>query len=324
MKSGTVRVIWRAGRIGAQARADSDERGTPMRLRAIGIMATGAVMMVMTGACPGQAADDVKQLKSAIQALQQEVAALQSQLAALQANKVLAVGPYVSVVSDPINGVAGPHIIFTGANIHVRDGSGATVGSTGLGNLIVGYDEPPTHVKLKPQDRGGTHNLVVGSGHRFSYFGGFVAGHENMISGLYTTVTGGFRNVARGEFSTVSGGESNEAANYYTAVSGGGHNAATGYWSWVGGGQHNAALGGYSSVTGGQANSAAGGYSSVNGGFDNQGFGAFSSVTGGEKNHARAPYSSVSGGRKGETAENWQWVSGASQEKVSGAVPEKK
>lgn len=81
-----------------------------------------------------------------------------------------------------------------------------TSGSSGRGNLFVGYNEPPAHGVLKPLERKGTHNLVVGSGHRYSYFGGFVAGNENTISGLFATVSGGFRNVARGEFSTVSGG----------------------------------------------------------------------------------------------------------------------
>jgi hypothetical protein len=287
-----------------------------MTLRRIGtVAACGALILLFP--MSGQAADDVRQLRSAIEALQKQVAALQTELAALKTNSVLAVGPYVSVVPDAINGVTGPHIIFNGVNVHVRDGSGSTVGSTGRGNLLVGYNEPPANSALKPQDRQGTHNLVVGTGHRYSYFGGFVAGHENTISGLFATVSGGFRNVARGEFSSVSGGENNEASAYYTSVSGGGHNVASGYWSWVGGGQHNAGLGGYSSVTGGQANAAAGGYSSVNGGFDNQGFGPYSSVTGGEKNHARAPFSSVSGGRKGDAVENWQWLSGATLEKAS-------
>jgi hypothetical protein len=280
-----------------------------MRCRSIVMVALGVALSLATPP-PGHAAEDVAQLKKAIQALQTEVAALQSQLEAIKANSALALSPHVSVVADPINGVKGPHIIFTGANIHVRDGSGLTDASSGRGNLIVGYNELPMNGAVKLRDRQGTHNLVAGSGHRYSFFGGFVAGHENTIEGLYSTVCGGFQNVARGEYSTVSGGESNVAGGYYTAVSGGGHNAATGYWSWVGGGQHNAAQGPYTSVSGGQANSASGGYSSINAGYDNQARGVYSSVVGGEKNHARGPYSTVSGGRLRESAENWQLVGG--------------
>ena len=57
---------------------------------------------------------------------------------------------YVTVVEGEINGVAGPHLIIEGVNVHVRSGAGSTgegcsAGNatdcstrTGLGNLIVG------------------------------------------------------------------------------------------------------------------------------------------------------------------------------------------
>jgi outer membrane murein-binding lipoprotein Lpp len=285
-----------------------------MKLRSIAAAVICASLMLV-GPVAAQTADEVRQLKSAVQALQGQVAALQSQLAALQASGIMAAAPYVSVVKEPINGLAGPHLIFTGANVHVRDGSQATAGSSGRGNLIVGYNELPTYGQVDAKDREGTHNLVVGSGHRYTYFGGFVAGHENSISGLFATVSGGFKNSAKGEYSSVSGGESNVASAYYTSVSGGGHNVATGYWSWIGGGQHNASQGGYSSVTGGQANISAGGYANISGGYDNLAFAAYSVVTGGEKNQARGPYSSVAGGKDRKTGENWQWVGGPMPDK---------
>jgi hypothetical protein len=44
-----------------------------------------------------------------------------------------------------LQGVNGPHILITGANVHVRSGSEATDNNaapyTGLGNLIIGYNE---------------------------------------------------------------------------------------------------------------------------------------------------------------------------------------
>jgi hypothetical protein len=40
-------------------------------------------------------------------------------------------------------GVVGPNIVFTGANIHIVDGSGSTDDNggalRGLGNLVIGY-----------------------------------------------------------------------------------------------------------------------------------------------------------------------------------------
>ena len=55
-----------------------------------------------------------------------------------------ALADFVFVEYDSINGLAGPHVIFEGANFHVRSGYGATNdwGSlSGLGNLIIGYNE---------------------------------------------------------------------------------------------------------------------------------------------------------------------------------------
>ncbi len=41
-----------------------------------------------------------------------------------------------------LNGLAGPNILITGANVHIRSGSGTTGGfENGKANLIVGYNE---------------------------------------------------------------------------------------------------------------------------------------------------------------------------------------
>jgi hypothetical protein len=58
----------------------------------------------------------------------------------------------VSVDPNSEDGVNGPNIIFKGANIHIV-GSGTTNDNgnpTGLGNLIIGYDEDPTSVGGNP------------------------------------------------------------------------------------------------------------------------------------------------------------------------------
>ena len=130
-------------------------------------------------------------LQSQIKSLQNNNQSLQNQLIA--ARNVLALAPFVTVDPNPVIGVSGPNIIFCGANIHIRSGSGSTDdGGTprGLGNLIIGYDEDPQtfvdrspagalpHAALSPGDRGGSHNLVIGAAHRFTQaaFGGLVAG----------------------------------------------------------------------------------------------------------------------------------------------------
>ena len=121
-----------------------------------------------------------------------------------------------------------------GANLHVRSGSGATDerdAPTGLGNLIVGYNED-REVGL---DRTGSHNLVVGPDHAYSSHGGLVAGIANKVGGLYATVTGGAENAAEGDFSAVSGGTSNTAEASLSAVGGGTLTSASSLAIWAAG-----------------------------------------------------------------------------------------
>lgn len=119
---------------------------------------------------------------------------------------------HVTVEPNDINGLEGPHVIFTGVNIHVRSGFGFTDDAgSGSGNLIVGYNE-----NLFGNPRTGAHNLVVGAGHDYSSCGGFVAGFGNTISGRYASVSGGAENTARGNVSSVSGDRWLEAAGNYS------------------------------------------------------------------------------------------------------------
>jgi hypothetical protein len=177
-------------------------------------MAAMSIAILAILAMPGIGAADgfpqqIAQLEAQIVTLQGQVAALQTANAALQtqvntlqANNALALGPYVSVVTTPINGLSGPHIIFTGANIHIRDGSGATddyttpllggsgTGTlTGLGNLIIGYDENQLSYL-----RTGSHNLIVGANHGFSSAGRLLAGLQNQVTGPFSSVGGGAGN----------------------------------------------------------------------------------------------------------------------------------
>ena len=129
--------------------------------------------------------------------LAQRVAALEAQAAALQG--LLAC---VTTSTATINGLAGPHILITGCNLHIRSGSGTTDDNTtfltggdgtgtltGLGNLVIGYNEA-AFLTLAPGDRGGSHNLVVGSSHKYSGAAGLVAGVFNTVSGDFASVSG--------------------------------------------------------------------------------------------------------------------------------------
>lgn len=215
---------------------------------------------------------EVAALQTQVNAQQAQISSLQNQLAAVQNNKALALGPYVSVDSGKENGVNGPHIIFSGANIHIVSGSGATDDHrlnggtpTGLGNLFIGYDE--LDVNQVP-DRGGSHNLVIGRFSQFSSaaFEGLVLGERNAILAEGASVTGGQLNVVNGPFASASGGNGNVVSGSFASVSGGLSNSPTGEVASVSGGYANTASGYAASVSGGDGNVASGTAASILGG----------------------------------------------------------
>ena len=153
-------------------------------------------------------------LLTTLQAAQAQIAALQAKIATMESSPTTGGGgipdleKYVSINPDVMNGVKGPHIIFKGVNVHVQSGSGLTADTTtGLGNLIVGYNEPDPLVGLTL--RNGSHNLVGGRMNYFPSFGGAVFGMNNRISGQHAAILGGTANTASGLSSTVYGGYSN-------------------------------------------------------------------------------------------------------------------
>ena len=189
---------------------------------------------------------------------QAHVDALENRIAALEA-KLL----NLTVVADNVNGMPGPHLMITGANLHVRSGSGSTDGTVnGLGNLVVGYNE----ARPADSDKSGSHNLVVGSEHNFSSYGGLVVARRNEISAPWASVSGGGFSSARGNYCSVSGGYGNDASGQDTSISGGYYNTAYGAGASISGGSYNYASGPESSVSGGSGNYATGFGASVSGG----------------------------------------------------------
>jgi hypothetical protein len=276
-------------------------------LVSVGVLAAlaPAPALAAEGGVPGE----IAALKKQVAALQSQVQTLQTQLAAVQSNKALELGPFVSVDPHPENGVIGPNITFKGANIHIVSGSGvtddhlSTGGSlTGLGNLIIGYDEPLPKSPLYPGQRGGSHNLVIGRWHSFvassgsGAFGGLVAGEANAIYFEAASVSGGQFNSAYYIASSVSGGQNNSVNGLAASVSGGQFNEADGTFASVSGGQANGAGGQSASVSGGQFNFAGNTAASVSGGEYNSASGPNASVSGGSHNWASTGAASVSGG----------------------------
>ena len=174
------------------------------------------------------------------------------------------------------------HVVVTGVNLQVVDGSGDTYTSPrGRGNVIVGYDEGPA------ADKRGSHNVVIGPGHRYAdAVGGLVAGRANTIANTAAVVVGGENNHALGLFSTVVAGEDNVASGHGSVVAGGRSNTASGIYSVVSGGSENTASGQHAGVFGGRRNLATNALATVCGGGDNRASGPASSVIGGQSRTA--------------------------------------
>jgi|GEM_PF-2156007 hypothetical protein len=161
-------------------------------------------------------------LSSQLSAANSQIALLTSQISALQTSggsggttnpALTALAKYVTVDPNTINGVKGPHVIFSGVNLHVRSGSGSTGDNgtpTGLGNLIVGYNEGPPAPSADPiSGRNGSHNIVGGTFNAFTSTGGIVLGTQNYTQGMYSSILGGEMNQAQGLSSSILGGRAN-------------------------------------------------------------------------------------------------------------------
>jgi hypothetical protein len=218
----------------------------------------------------------------------------------------------ITVLEDLLASVStengGQDVVFTGVNVHVRDGSGDTEGAVnGLGNLIVGYNEDaigPTATRT------GSHNLIVGPEHSYASYGGFVAGYGNSVSERNASVSGGYGNIASGYYASISGGYMNEANDTYSAVSAGSLNNASGPSASVCGGENNTASNDGSSVCGGRDNTASGNYAAISGGQYNSASNNYDSVSGGMNNDANGGYASVCGGRLNEATGAYATVLG--------------
>jgi len=200
---------------------------------------------------------------------------------------------------------AGETLRLTGVNLQIVSGSGATSGPVnGLGNLVVGYNEPGD--LSTAADRRGSHNIVVGSEHRYRSYAGLVAGQQNELAAPYASVTAGLNNAVTARWASISGGGGGVASGEASSISAGGWGSAIGLGASVSGGEFNTATGDFASVTGGGFNvagcgsppCAVGNNATVTGGHRNVASSNGSSVLGGAMNRVEsALYGVISGGQ---------------------------
>jgi len=197
---------------------------------------------------------------------------LTTRLEEVEGNSVLELDGYLSLGADTVNSVTYAKAVFSGINVQVVSGSGTTGGTiNGLGNLIVGYNQQRTSDNV----RTGSHNIIGGAYNNYSSYGGLIFGAQNLISGVYASVSGGQHNTASGVYASVSGGQYNTASGNHTSVTGGASNEAFGSYSSILGGANNYTSGIYAVVVGGgdkdtdNTNKATGMYSVILGGSGN-------------------------------------------------------
>jgi hypothetical protein len=165
------------------------------------------LLILLALASPIYAAETTTQLSSEINSLKATVASLQQQLTALR--PLAALAPFVTVDLSPENGVAPPNIVFHGANIHIVDGTGNTYKpqtiASGLGNLVIGYNQIPYPNFLAPGDRGASHMLIMGNENKYTQYssGGIVTGDDNTVNGIESFVIGGGNNLVNENNSTI-------------------------------------------------------------------------------------------------------------------------
>lgn len=204
---------------------------------------------------PGNRAAIAQGYGVTLQQLATRMTAAETNISKLQARATALEGKTQFMTAD----ATGKWTIFSGCNLYIRNGLGATNGNpanpsdpkaaitNGLGNLIIGYNMVGN---FRGDTRTGSHNLVLGDFNSYTSFGGAIMGFDNMISGSYATITGGAQSLASGSMSSVGGGLSNETRGNQSFACGG-QNLASGIVSCVTGGLNNVASGDESTISGG-------------------------------------------------------------------------
>ncbi len=188
--------------------------------------------------------------------------------------------------------------VFTNSDVRLRvwfnDGSGFQQLTPDQRVAAVGYALVAANLDPTADVRG--QRLVIGSAHNLSGVGSTIAGgYLNDATNDYATVGGGVGNIAGGAGATASGGVTNTASGFESTVAGGELNWASGPVAAIGGGYGNLASGSESTVAGGMWNGAMTNYATVGGGYGNLASGYAATIPGGLLNLASGAYSWAAG-----------------------------
>jgi hypothetical protein len=171
------------------------------------------------------------------------------------------------------------------SDINVDDATTSTANNVAITNQHAGQTN--SSLVLSPK---GTGALILGPKPDGTATGGNARGANavDLQSGSRTNAN----QVASGTYSVIGGGFRNRSSNDYTVVAGGFTNLASGYNSSILGGDGNTASGALSSVFGGTTNTASGQRAMI-GGESNLGSSNFTFIGSGQNNTANALFSGI-------------------------------
>jgi outer membrane murein-binding lipoprotein Lpp len=177
-------------------------------------------------------------------------------------------------------------VFLSGTNLHIQNGDAETGTANGKGNLVIGYN----NTAGIPEDRSGSHNVVLGDYHHYSSTGGLVSGESNQITHTNAVILGGTDSIASGMNSVIVAGSNNAASQTGAAILGGQYLTVSGGWAAALGGMHSVVSGDRAVAVGGHTNTASASQAAVIGGYNNTASQVHSTTLGGQDNTTATAY----------------------------------
>lgn len=235
---------------------------------------------------------DSVDLFSVIQLMQAQITALQAQVASLEASAIPGLNAYLSVDDSAHT------VLVSGANLQVVNGLGTDLSQNSLGNVIAGYNTPANEAHLL--QRTGSHNVIVGYGHRYTGNCNLIGGQDNWANGTWSLLLGS-QSVDNGGRNALLGGANNVSSGFNNVVVGGAANVVEGEKNLIAGGESNQSAGTFNMVAGGSESQSDGDHNAIVGGRLNQSAGSRNVVIGGEINNISDGSKSVVLGGEGNS-----------------------
>ncbi len=218
---------------------------------------------------------------------------------------------------------------FEKANVRILNGATKTDQANGLGNLIIGYNEPHT----TPKNRTGSHNLILGVGHGYESFGSIISGKNHSIQSPHAAVIGGEENEIGqlGESSVSIAGQKNNIGitknSKYAANVAGQNNTASNTHAANVAGQNNTASNTHAANVAGQNNTASNTHAANVAGQNNTASNTHAANVAGQNNTASGTHAATVGGggadktsRGNEAGQNLSVVLGGYKVSISQAA----